>query len=198
MNEDNHTRLEIDVRIAELRRLYDRIEANVQATPRIMGQIIIALGGTIAALGIDAFIFLAVPPLWGAYMLYAIMIDHDTQKYSALARAIESRLDPVLPDLVFERRLSSRGGQFDDTFLHTFNGIYWGVLNLTSWAIGLSLVWFLRERIGGGGWDIPGWLLLFLAYSVLAVLVLGAAAWSATVGRSQVREKAQLALGGDE
>ena len=82
--------------VSELQRLYDRMDQTNDSTTTVIQFIVLVFGA--AALSADKFpaAIVAMPIFWTVWLLYAVLTDHNTLKYAAVAahleRVVNSRL----------------------------------------------------------------------------------------------------------
>jgi hypothetical protein len=124
----------------ELRRVYERIEANNENTSNVVQYIILVFGVVLVAASQRPAAFAFVPIFWTVWMLHSRVIDFNTLKLSLYGAQLERRLNSCLPEPVFywESRFTQRGNEHP--FIFNLNFGYWGALNGAAWVGGIAVL----------------------------------------------------------
>lgn len=163
------------IMVAELQRLYGRIEGTNDSTTSVIQFIVLVFGAAFLAATKYSEAIVAMPIFWTVWMLYALMTDYNTLKYSVVATHLEGLINDrlAMPVFAWESKMAERTNK--RPLLFWANYILWAVLNASAWVIGIVVTF-------GNGYDNFGYLLV----------ALWAAAWGVGIFTTIVRRSYYL------
>lgn len=152
-----------EIALEALKFHHDRQAAGSDSVTTIGQNIFILIGaGLIAATQVrEALVF--IPLFWSAWMLHSLQRSRDSIKHQVYARALEDLINSSLERRVhlWNRALTTEALTPPITVA---NYAYWLILNLSSWVIGVVVLFK-----GGRPWLAAGLIILGLAvYAVTA------------------------------